>query len=91
GKYLSWKVRGWSTAFILDCEDLPVSKYGGAWMKSRIHDEDLKLELLTHLQSLGKYVMATAIIDYLGEPDVAKRYGPKKVISLAMASAHLQQ
>ncbi|KAI6099315.1 hypothetical protein EV401DRAFT_2061852 [Pisolithus croceorrhizus] len=77
--------RGWSTAFILDHEDLPVSKYGGAWTKSRIHDEDLKLELLTHLQSLGKYVMATAIIDYLGKPNVAKQYGLKKVISLEMA------
>ncbi|KIK14399.1 hypothetical protein PISMIDRAFT_76078, partial [Pisolithus microcarpus 441] len=85
GKYLSRKVRGWSTAFILDREDLPVSKYGGAWTKSRIHDEDLKSELLTHLQSLGKYVTATAIIDYLGQPDVAKRYRLKKAISLATA------
>jgi len=85
GIYVSRKLREWSTAFILDREDLPLSKYGVSWTKSRISDEDLKSELITHLQSLGKYVTATAIIDYLAQPDVMRRYGLRKNISLVTA------
>ena len=70
GLYISRKLREWSTAFILNCEDLLLSKYGVSWTKSRINDEDLKSELVTHLQSLGRYVTATAIIDYLAQPGV---------------------
>ncbi|KIM53772.1 hypothetical protein SCLCIDRAFT_17850 [Scleroderma citrinum Foug A] len=66
----SMKLREWSTAFILSREDLPLSKYGVSWMKSRINDKDLKSELVTHLQLLGRYVTATAIIDYLTQPGV---------------------
>ena len=85
GLYMSRKLREWSTAFILNREDLPLSKYGVSWTKSRINDEDLKSELVTHLQSLGKYVTATAIIDYLAKPEVMRRYGLRKNISLATA------
>ena len=85
GLYISRKLREWSTAFILNHEDLPLSKYGVSWTKSRINDEDLKSELVTHLQSLGRYVTATAIIDYLVQPGVMRQYGLRKNISLATA------
>ncbi|KIM53833.1 hypothetical protein SCLCIDRAFT_17815 [Scleroderma citrinum Foug A] len=85
GIYISRKLREWSTAFILDHEDLPLSKYGVSWTQSRINDEDLKSELVTHLQSLGKYVTATVIINYLAQPGVMQRHGLRKNISLATA------
>jgi len=85
GIYISRKLREWSTAFILDRKDLLLSKYGVSWTKSRINDEDLKSELVTHLQSLGKYVMAATSIDYLTQPGVMQRYGLRKKISLATA------
>ncbi|KIJ10549.1 hypothetical protein PAXINDRAFT_164241 [Paxillus involutus ATCC 200175] len=85
GPYMSRKVRQWTKAYILDGENLPLSKCGGAWTKSRIADEDLKQELLTHLQSLGKYVAATAVIEYLQRLDVMRRYQLTKSISLVTA------
>jgi hypothetical protein len=45
----------------------------------------LKDELLVHLQSLGKYVTASAIVKYLAKPDVQHRYKLSKTISLVMA------
>jgi hypothetical protein len=85
GTCMSRKVREWSKAYILDHENLPSSKYGGTWTKSRIDDEDLKEELLTHLQSLGKYVSASAIVNYLKCPDVQRRYKLTKTITLSTA------
>ncbi|KAI6010804.1 hypothetical protein F5J12DRAFT_781787 [Pisolithus orientalis] len=85
GTYMSRKLREWSTVFILDHVSLPLSKYGVSWTKSRINDEDLKSELVTHLQSLGKNVTATAIIDYFAQPDVMQWHGLRKNISLATA------
>ncbi|OJA21652.1 hypothetical protein AZE42_13631, partial [Rhizopogon vesiculosus] len=66
---MSRTVRQWSKAYILDQGNLPLSKCSGDWTKSRLNDEDLKEELLTHLQSLGKYITATAVVDYLARPD----------------------
>ncbi|KAF8834330.1 hypothetical protein BDN67DRAFT_1048611 [Paxillus ammoniavirescens] len=85
GPYMSCKVWEWSKAYIADCENLPVIKYGGAWTKSCIDDEDLKQELLLHLQMLGKYVTASAIVTFLAHLDVQARYQLMKTVSLATA------
>ncbi|KIK74553.1 hypothetical protein PAXRUDRAFT_789771, partial [Paxillus rubicundulus Ve08.2h10] len=85
GPYISRKVREWSRAYISDHGNLPFIRYGGAWTKSHIRDEDLQEELLLHLQSLGKYVTASAIIIYLDHLEVQARYGLTKTISLATA------
>ncbi|KAF9225594.1 hypothetical protein BS17DRAFT_660382, partial [Gyrodon lividus] len=85
GSYMSCKVRQWSKAYILDRGNLPLSKCGGTWTKSQIANEDLKEEILTHLQSLGKYVTATAVIDYLKCSDVMQHYQLTKSILIVMA------
>ncbi|KAG1747844.1 uncharacterized protein EDB91DRAFT_1048115, partial [Suillus paluster] len=82
---MSRTVRQWSKTYILDRGNLPLSKCSGDWTKSRINDEDLKEELLTHLQSLGKYVTAIAVVNYLARPDVQQRYQLSKTISLVTA------
>lgn len=43
------------------------------------------------LQSLGKYVTANAIIDYLQQPEVMKRYSLQKVISEVTAERWMSQ
>ncbi|KIK72479.1 hypothetical protein PAXRUDRAFT_47826, partial [Paxillus rubicundulus Ve08.2h10] len=50
---------------------------------SMINDEDLAVELNLHLQSIGKFIKAGNLIQYLAEPDVQQRFGLKKTISLA--------
>ncbi|KAI5991275.1 hypothetical protein F5J12DRAFT_786353 [Pisolithus orientalis] len=56
--------------------NLPLVKYGGAWTKSCIQDEDLQEALLLHLQSLGKYVAASAVVTYLDCPEVQNTFIP---------------
>ncbi|KAG1742353.1 uncharacterized protein EDB91DRAFT_1051932, partial [Suillus paluster] len=57
---------------------------------SWIEDEDLKDELLVHLQSLGKYVTASAIVEHLAKPDVQHRYSLSKTVSLATAQCWMK-
>ncbi|KAN0086048.1 hypothetical protein V8E55_007182 [Tylopilus felleus] len=45
---------------------------------------ELVKEINEHLQSVGKYVHARDIIEYLGQEDIKLRYGIKKNISIAM-------
>ncbi|KAG1729321.1 uncharacterized protein EDB91DRAFT_1060018 [Suillus paluster] len=90
GTYMSQNVREWSKSYILDHENLLFAKYGGECTRSWIDDEDLKEELLVHLQSLGKYISATAVIDYLAQPDVQQHFKLTKTISLATAQRWME-
>jgi hypothetical protein len=83
-------VREWLKSYILDCENVPLAKYGGKWMRSWINDEDLREELQAHLQSLRKYVSATAIINYLAQPDVQQHFKLTKSVSLAAAQQWME-
>lgn len=85
GSYISRKVKKWSKSYIIDCENLPLAKYGGEWTKSQINDEDLKKELLVHLQSLGKYIFAMDIVNYLAQSDVQQCFKLTKTVSLVTA------
>jgi hypothetical protein len=80
GPWFSRRLREWSAAFIEAEENLPLNIYG-TWNKSRIDDEDLKQEILTHLQGIGKYICAADITRYMGRHDVRKRYGMKRAIT----------
>ena len=66
--------------FISDHEDLPFNIYG-TWNESRVDDEGLKQELLTHLQSIGEYISAMDVVCYMAQPDVQKQYRMKKGIT----------
>ena len=70
GPYMSRKLWEWSKAYIEDWENLLLSKNSQEWTDSQIEDEDLKEKLCIHLQSLGKYVTASAIVDYLTKLDI---------------------
>jgi hypothetical protein len=84
GGWLAGRLREWARAYILDQNDLPLNIYG-TWSSSVLEDEDFKTELLLHLQSIGKYVRAMDIVDYVKKPDVLVRLKLKKPISLATA------
>jgi hypothetical protein len=45
-----------------------------------IEDEDLQQEISAHLQSIGKYISAIDITQYMEWPDVQKNYGLAKGI-----------
>jgi hypothetical protein len=89
GPWFARRLREWSSAFIDDPKNLPHNVYG-TWNKSCLEDEDLKQEILLHLQSIGKYISAMDIVRYLDQPDVQKWHGFKKTISERTAQTWLK-
>ncbi|KAF8228552.1 hypothetical protein L208DRAFT_1291002, partial [Tricholoma matsutake] len=80
GPWFACRLRERSSTFIKDYKDLPFNVYG-TWNKSCLDDEDLKLEISVHLQSIGKYISAMDIVHYLDQPDVKAWHSLKKTIT----------
>lgn len=80
GPWFSRCLWEWAADFIEDEKNIPFNTYG-TWNKSQIDDEDLKQEILTHLQGIGKYICAADISQYIGRHNVCKRYNMENGIS----------
>ncbi|KAG1741265.1 hypothetical protein EDB19DRAFT_1973104 [Suillus lakei] len=83
-EWLSRNLQTWSRAYINNRTNLPTHEYGNH-KTSRIDDEVLAADIKLHLQSIGKYVRAQDIVDYLKRPEVQANHGLKKTVSLATA------
>lgn len=64
GKSHAKVLQHWARDFIVDPHQLPYQAYG-TWKTSLLDNEDLRTDLCTYLQSVGKYVHAQDIVDYL--------------------------
>lgn len=84
GKWFTRKLCQWVKAYIANCEDLPLD-HQGKWKSSIIDNEELASELNLHLQTVGKFVKAGDLVQYLSCPDVQEQFQLKKTISLATA------
>jgi hypothetical protein len=84
GPWQARNLRSWGKAYINDRTDLPTHRYGQSNI-SRIRDETLAADIKAHLQSIGKFVSAQDIVDYLKDPDIQMYHGFRKSISLATA------
>lgn len=76
-------LRRWCHNYVKD-RVLPENCYG-KWTSSMLDDGDLAREIFEHLTSVGQYVQAHNIVDYLDNPDVQEKFGLKKGISLRTA------
>ncbi|KAG1724227.1 uncharacterized protein EDB91DRAFT_1062922 [Suillus paluster] len=68
----------------MDHDDLPFDLYGVSHL-SKIDDNELALELHTHLQSIGKFVKAADLVSYISDKEVQKQFGLTSGISHATA------
>jgi hypothetical protein len=85
------KVREWTQVFINDREDLPVNPYG-AWSESVIDKHpEIAQELHAHLQSVGKYVKAMDLVDFMDAPEMRLCSGLKKRLDISMAQRWMQK
>jgi hypothetical protein len=82
----SWarKILKWTRTFIADRSCLPFPRFG-AWNHSLLKHGKLATDLLNHLQSVGKYVKAQDIVDYLALPETKERHAYDESISLRTA------
>ena len=77
-------IRKRTRAFINDREDLPYNIYGD-WNESLLDkDESLAADIQIYLQSIGKFMKAMDIVNFL-DTEMRARTGLKKRISLATA------
>ncbi|KAG9224502.1 hypothetical protein CCMSSC00406_0002347 [Pleurotus cornucopiae] len=90
GPWAARKLREWTRTFITDRGTLPISIYS-SWAKSRIDDEDFVQEIHLHLQTVGEYVRAKDICDYLDQDEVKTRLGMKRRISEVTAQRWMKK
>lgn len=79
GVWLSRRLREWVHDYIKTGR-VPENIYG-RWNSSILDDEDLAMEILLHLQGIGKYVRALDIVHYLQTPEMKARLNLSKPIS----------
>lgn len=84
-------LRDWTRTFITDRHSLPRSKMG-TWNESLIDKKpELKAEINLYLQSIGKYVRALDIVEFLEDPLVQLRHGLERGISLSTAQVWMHK
>lgn len=87
--WYSRKLRQWCRDFIDDPRSLPRRKYGRS--TSVIHsDEDLRLEIITHLQSIGRYFSANDLLNYVNQPAILERLHVERRLTLRTAQNWLK-
>ena len=60
---------------------IPRNPYG-KWKESILMDEDIRQEIETHLRSLGPFISAMDIVEFLNTPNMHECLGHNKSISL---------
>lgn len=91
GPGLAKRLRIWTWAFIKDRHNLPLESRGVGSKHSLLDHDDLREEVIRHLQKLGKYVRALDIVELLADPNIRKRHGLKKSISLSTAQMWMHE
>jgi hypothetical protein len=82
-------IRSWCQKF-LDNGAIPRNAYG-TWSASILHtEEDLKLQIVGHLQSLGKYFSAADLLAYINEAEMLERLERQRGFSLRTAQRWLK-
>jgi hypothetical protein len=83
GPYHARLLREWTHGFIAN-KDLPKNIYG-TWNTSMLDNEDLAQAIHLHLQTLGPWIRAQDVVDFIKRPETLALFELKKPISLATA------
>jgi hypothetical protein len=85
GAYHVHLLQEWTHAYIANRNDLLKNTYG-TWKTSMLDDEDLAQTIHLHLQSLGPWIRAQDVVDFVNKPETQVQFRLKKSISLSMAT-----
>ncbi|KAJ7652592.1 hypothetical protein B0H17DRAFT_957824, partial [Mycena rosella] len=87
---MSRRLREWAIAFMKDDANLPTAEYG-KFNGSVLEDEDLAQEIHLYLQSLGPFISAQDVVNYMSSEEVKTRLNLKHGISLRTAQQWMKQ
>ncbi|KAF9000389.1 hypothetical protein BDZ89DRAFT_1121659 [Hymenopellis radicata] len=90
GQWLARKLREWSIDFCADKKNVPTAMYGRI-NSSILSDEDVAGDIHLHLQSLGKFVSAKAIVRFVATPEFQARLRVKRNITLRTAQRWMKK
>ncbi|KAJ7447331.1 hypothetical protein B0H11DRAFT_2335656 [Mycena galericulata] len=88
--WMSRRIREWTITFMKDDTNLPTAEYG-KFNGSVLEDEDLAQEIHLHLQSVGKFVAAQDIVNYMASDEMKTRFNLKHGISLRTAQRWMRR
>ncbi|KAJ7711523.1 hypothetical protein B0H16DRAFT_1251327, partial [Mycena metata] len=88
--YLGRKIRQWAIEFCEDNKKIPSHRYG-QFNSSILSDEDIAGDIHLHLQSLGKFVSAKAIVQYVATPEFQARLSVKRKITIRTAQRWMKK
>ena len=80
GPHRACMLQEWTHAFIANRENIY-----GTWNVSMLDNEDLAPAIHLHLQSLGLWIQAQDVVDFVKHPETLVQFGLKESISLATA------
>ncbi|KAJ7439833.1 hypothetical protein FB451DRAFT_1059297, partial [Mycena latifolia] len=90
GAWMLRRLRQWAIAFMKDETNLPNAEYG-KFNSSVLEDEDLSQEIHLHLQSLGPFISAQDVVNYMSSEEMKSRLNLKHGISLRTAQRWMKQ
>lgn len=83
-------LRRWCQNFVADHQTLPRSKLCGSPASALFADEDLKMEIITQLQTCGKYFSAANLLTFINEKRTLERLGRQKLLAIRTAQRWLK-
>lgn len=77
--------------FIANHDNMPYNNYG-TWNETALeNDKAFAQEVHMHLQSVGKYVWAMDLVDFLDMKEMSAQTGHKKRIDVTMAQRWMKK
>ena len=90
GPHHARMLRKWTHAFLANRDHLPCNIYG-TWNFTKLDDEDFAQAIQLHLQSLGPYIRAQDVVDFVKWPETMEKFNLNKPISLATAQRWMKK
>ncbi|KZT66821.1 hypothetical protein DAEQUDRAFT_674282 [Daedalea quercina L-15889] len=90
GPHHARRLREWTRDFLKDRHHLPHTT-AASWKTSVLEKPGLKEAICQHLQSVGKYVRAMDIVEFMADPEVQAKYGLEKTIGLSTAQEWMHE
>ena len=90
GKNCARNIRQWCQDFAADHTTLPRSQYGARQTSILHSNEDLKGDIITHLQSIGKSLLAKDLLSFFNSPAILERLGRSEELTLPTAQRWLR-
>jgi hypothetical protein len=83
-------LRKWCQDFSGDHKTLPENRYGSSSTSALHSDEDLVMDIVVHLQSIGSYFSAGDLLQFINRPEILEKIGRHEPLSIRTSQRWLK-